>query len=99
MQQKFYSKKISKTILTIFLFFLVLAAPAVAQTLEAKALTTVSAASFAGTVAPDSLGTIFSPDVADNLWTARLGVDGQFPQELGGLRVEIGGRAVPLIFV
>ena len=98
MQQDFYSRKIYSLITAVFLFFLVLAPSSVAQALDTRAVTVVSAASFTATMAPDSLGTIFSLDVADNLSTARLGADGQFPQELGGLRVEIGGQAMPLIF-
>ncbi|MEO5926798.1 MAG: hypothetical protein ABIR70_23495 [Bryobacteraceae bacterium] len=100
MQKHFTYGKILNSITTFFLSLTILAlgVPAVAQTFDAHPVTTVSAASFSATVAPDSLGTIFSADMADNLWTARLSAEGQFPLELGGLRVEIGGRAVPLIF-
>jgi uncharacterized protein (TIGR03437 family) len=97
-QEQFSFKKISSIITTFFLCALVLASPSIGQTVDARAVTAVSAASFTATMSPDSLGTIFSLDMTDNLSTARLGADGQFPQELGGLRVEIGGRAVPLIF-
>jgi uncharacterized protein (TIGR03437 family) len=66
---------------------------------QTSAFTVVNAASYAGTVAPDSLATIFGANLAAGTASATLDSDGQLPTELAATRVEFNGVAAQLFFV
>jgi len=69
------------------------------QTADRIPLAVVSAASFAGPVAPDSLASLFGASLTDRVAQAELAPDGELPLELDGVSVRIAGRPVGLIFV
>ena len=71
----------------------------VALAQEPQPAAIVSAASFRGTVSPDSLASIFGTDFADAQFNAELDGDGELPTVLGGISVEIDGTLARLIFV
>jgi len=59
----------------------------------------VSAASYQGTVAPDSIAAIFGSNLARTTASATLDANGQLPVELGNARVQVNGQAASLVFV
>jgi uncharacterized protein (TIGR03437 family) len=77
--------------------FVALCAPlAVAQS---AAFTVVNAASYGGSIAPDSLATIFGTNLSVSTASASLDSDGQLPTELAATRVEFNGVAAQLFYV
>jgi uncharacterized protein (TIGR03437 family) len=75
---------------------LLFAAAAAAQN---PALTVVSAASYTGTIAPDSIASIFGSNIAAATASASLDSSGNLPTELGGRRVEVNGTFAPMLYV
>ena len=59
----------------------------------------VSSASFEPIVAPESLGTLFGDALSEETAVAQLNADGEIPTELGGVTLDVNGRAVGLLFV
>lgn len=76
--------------------FLFLLLPALAP---AQNISVVSSASYTGTLAPDSLATIFGARLSTTTATATLDANGQLPVELAQTRVEVNGAAAALIYV
>jgi uncharacterized protein (TIGR03437 family) len=70
-----------------------------AATLWAAPVTVVSSASYAPTVAPDSLATVYGSGLAASTAQGAPDAGGNLPLELAGVRVEINGRAAQLAFV
>ncbi len=66
---------------------------------QSAAFTVVNAASYGGTIAPDSLATIFGTNLSVSTASASLDSDGQLPTELAATRVEINGVAAQLFYV
>jgi uncharacterized protein (TIGR03437 family) len=85
--------------LSVLLVALAITGLATAQTENPVPATTVSGASFAPPVAPDSLATVFGTQLSKNVVSAQLDSRGQLPTELDGTKLEVNGRAAPLIFV
>ena len=77
------------------LVFLLVPALAPAQ----STLSIVSSASYAPTVAPDSLATIFGTRLSTSTAAATLDANGQLPVELASTHVEVNGAAASLIYV
>jgi len=73
--------------------------PLGAQSTNPVPATAVSAASFDGRIAPNSLVSIFGTQFATGIAYATLDAKGQLPLELDGTAVQIGGKPAPLIFV
>src|ERR1051326_9037906 len=78
------------------LFAVFLAVAAYAQT---GSIATVSAASYAAAVAPNSLAAIFGSGLATSKASATLDSSGQLPTRLADTTVEVNGEASPLIYV
>ena len=66
---------------------------------QSTSLTVVNAASYGGTIAPDSLASIFGANLAQTTASATLDANGQLPTELASTRVEINGVLAPLFYV
>ena len=59
----------------------------------------VNGASYAGSIAPGSLATIFGSNFADTAQATSLGPGGSFPTSSAGVTVSVDGVSAPLIFV
>ena len=66
---------------------------------QSTSLTVVNSASYGGTIAPDSLATVFGSGLAQATATAALDANGQLPTQLAATSVEINGVAAPLLYV
>jgi uncharacterized protein (TIGR03437 family) len=66
---------------------------------QSAAFTVVNAASYGGSIAPDSLATIFGSNLSVTSASASLDSDGQLPTELAATRVEFNGVAAQLFYV
>jgi uncharacterized protein (TIGR03437 family) len=86
----------SRVFCSVILFTL-LATPA--ATAQSAAFSVVNAASYSGSIAPDSLATIFGSNLSVATASATLDTNGQLPTVLAQTRVEINGVAAPLFFV
>jgi len=77
-----------------------LAAFCCAPTLAAQTtgFSVVSAASYQGTIASDSIAAIFGSNLARITASATLDANGQLPTELANARVQVNGQVVSLIF-
>ena len=59
----------------------------------------VSAASYLDSVSPDSWAAFFGPNLARTTTVAELGPDGQFPEMVGGVTIEVEGVLARIHFV
>ena len=66
---------------------------------QSAAFTVVNSASYGGSIAPDSLATIFGTNLSVSTASASLDSDGQLPTELAATRVEFNGVAAQLFYV
>jgi uncharacterized protein (TIGR03437 family) len=86
----------SRVLRFVFLITFLATPKAIAQS---AAFNVVNAASYGGSIAPDSLATIFGSNLSVATASASLDSDGQLPTVLAQTRVEINGVAAPLFFV
>jgi len=66
---------------------------------QSSAISVVSAASYRGAVAPDSLASLFGTNLARGTATATLDANGNLPVELVNTHVQVNGADAQLIFV
>src|SRR5215470_8138886 len=59
----------------------------------------VSAATYQTTLAPDSTGSVFGANLANDTATATLDASGQLRTELAGVRVDVAGQPASLLYV